>query len=334
MFFPTNSQRLVPGCGNIDAKICLIGDIPGADDQRTGVPFSGTAGSVLDGCLQAAGLTRADCYITNVIKHGVKGNDPKDYYNIKTGAFSKLGMEYVISLMHELSTCPANVLVPLGPMAMSAVIHTKAVSKYRGYVMETKGGRKCIPTYHPSSSLRGQYILRYYMTADFKKAKAESAYPEVIRPELNTIFPITITECRQWIDYITNKTKTFACDIEVVNFEVACISFSASPELSISIPFYHDHWSEDEECELWRMVSTLLESTKHTKVFQNGIFDIQFMMTQCGIHIPPPYDDTMIAHHIMYPDMLKGLGFLGSLYCGSCEYWKDTVKFENIKEDN
>lgn len=334
MFSPQNSQRQVPGCGNLESKICLIGDVPGLDDQRIGMPFSGTAGSVLDGCLQAAGLTRSDCYITNVLKYGVKGNDPKDYYNIKTGAFSKLGMECVTELMHELSTCSANVLVPLGPMAMSAVIQTKSVSKYRGYVMETKAGRKCIPTYHPSSSLRGQYILRYYMTADFKKAKVESAYPEIIRPPINIIIPTTISECRQWIGYLLNNTSSWSCDIEVVNFEVSAIGFSALPELSISFPFYHEHWTEDEECELWRMMATLLESEHHIKIFQNGIFDIQFLMTQCGIHAQSTYDDTMIAHHIMYPDMLKGLGFLGSLYCGSREYWKDAVKFENIKEDN
>ena len=171
------------------------------------------------------------------------------------------------------------------------------------------------------------------MTADFKKAKAESVYPEIIRPPLTVVIPTTMGECRQWIDYLMKDTKAWSCDIEVVNFEVSAIGFSALPEIAISFPFYHEHWTEDEECELWRMMSALLESG-HIKIFQNGIFDIQFLMTQSAIHIPPPYDDTMIAHHIMYPDMLKGLGFLGSLYCGSREYWKDAVKFENIKEDN
>jgi len=44
------------------------------------------------------------------------------------------------------------------------------------------------------------------------------------------------------------------------------------------------------------------------------------------------YEDTMIAHSIMYPEMLKGLGFLTSMYCGSQEYYKNMVKFDNIKE--
>ena len=42
----------------------------------------------------------------------------------------------------------------------------------------------------------------------------------------------------------------------------------------------------------------------------------------------------MIAHSIMYPELLKGLAFLGSMYCGSQEYWQDMVHFDNIKEES
>jgi len=42
----------------------------------------------------------------------------------------------------------------------------------------------------------------------------------------------------------------------------------------------------------------------------------------------------MVAHSIMYPELRKGLDFLGSLYCGTQAYWKDKVKFTNIKEES
>ena len=82
------------------------------------------------------------------------------------------------------------------------------------------------------------------------------------------------------------------------------------------------------------MLLNKLLNNNATKIFQNGVFDIHFLAVQCGIHVQPPIDDTMIAHHLMYPEMLKGLGFLGSMYCGAQEYWKDMVKFDNIKEES
>ena len=70
------------------------------------------------------------------------------------------------------------------------------------------------------------------------------------------------------------------------------------------------------------------------KVVQNGIFDIHFLLTRCGIEVRGPIQDTMIAHSIMYPELRKGLDFLGSIYCGTQAYWKNMVKWDNIKEDS
>jgi hypothetical protein len=125
----------------------------------------------------------------------------------------------------------------------------------------------------------------------------------------------------------------YACDIEVENFEVSAISFAMTPDTAISFPFHHNYWTEEEEVQLWWWLNKIL-TTGAKKIFQNGIFDIAFLSSQCGINVAPPWDDTMIAHSVMYPEMLKGLGFLGSMYCGAQEYWKDMVKWDNIKEES
>jgi DNA polymerase I-like protein with 3'-5' exonuclease and polymerase domains len=78
----------------------------------------------------------------------------------------------------------------------------------------------------------------------------------------------------------------------------------------------------------------VLGNPNSVKVVQNGAFDINFLLTRCGIEVRGPIEDTMIAHHIQYPELQKGLGFLGSIYCGSQAYWKDMIKFENIKEES
>lgn len=334
MFIPTTTQRIVPGVGSKDAKICIIGEAPGAEDDRLLKPFVGPAGSVLESCMHSAGIIRSDCYITNTIKVRPKGNDILPYFNSKSGTFTEAGRYWVDTLARELETVKANIIVPLGACALAAVTGRHKIKKYRGYVLEALpmfGKRKVIPAYHPAATLRGQYILRYYIVADLDKAKKESVYPEIKRPERRIVIPTSMSEVREWTAWLID-TPAWACDIEVVNFQVSAIGFSPSPDISISFPMYHEHWTEEDEVEVWQLLNKLLTNNA-VKVFQNGIFDINFLATQCGIHVTPPIEDTMIAHSIMYPELLKGLEFLVSMYCGSQEYYKDMVKWDNIKEE-
>lgn len=336
MFLNIPTQRIVPGIGNPKAKICIIGDAPCVEDDRVLRPFSGAAGTVLESCLHAAGLTKNDCYITNVIKERPRKNELDQFFDEGRGTFTLDGARWLDSLESELSGIASNVLVPVGSLAMAAITGGGKISKYRGYVTKSLpryGERKVIPTYHPSATIRGQYILRYYISADMRKAKTESAYPEIVRPDRKIIIPTTIAECIEWLEFVRSQPM-YCSDIEVMNFEVSAVGFSTSPDLAISIPFNHNHWNEDDEVVLWAHVAKTYEAPGIKKLFQNGIFDIHFLATQCGIHVAPPIEDSMMAHSVMYPEMLKGLGFLGSLYCGAQEYWKDAMKWDNIKEES
>jgi hypothetical protein len=78
----------------------------------------------------------------------------------------------------------------------------------------------------------------------------------------------------------------------------------------------------------------VLGNENSVKVAQNAIFDIHFLLTRCGIEAKGRVEDTMIGHSVMFPEFPKGLDFLGSLYCGTQAYWKDAVKFNNIKGES
>ena len=68
---------VVVGDGNPDAELMFVGEAPGFHEDRRGVPFVGQAGALLDSLLEGIGLTRADCYIANVLKSRPPGNrDP------------------------------------------------------------------------------------------------------------------------------------------------------------------------------------------------------------------------------------------------------------------
>ena len=73
------ATNLVPGEGNPDADVVLVGEAPGGSEDKQGRPFVGNAGRFLDRLLAEAGLEREDVFITNVVKARPPGNrDPLD----------------------------------------------------------------------------------------------------------------------------------------------------------------------------------------------------------------------------------------------------------------
>jgi hypothetical protein len=103
------------------------------------------------------------------------------------------------------------------------------------------------------------------------------------------------------------------------------------------IPFWvrqpqsSSYWNtKEEELRAWSCVSALLESAI-PKLFQNGLYDVQYLMPM-GIKVNNFIEDSMLLHHSIFPELQKGLGFLGSVYTSE-PAWKlmrkraaDTVK--------
>lgn len=330
----TNSRRTINPSGPKNAKIAIIGDFSDGFDERTGRPFSGPAGTVLEQCLHAAGLIRGEVYTTNVVLDRVDFSHRGRFFDDKKGKISSLGQVHAERLHEELLDMQANVFVPAGAFALQALSGLRHLSKYRGYVFTDSipgSNRKVIPTHHPGQTIRGMYSYRYMIVCDLKKAKVESQFRELIRPERKLIYQYeNINECLQWLEYFETQEKV-GFDIEVLNYEISCISFSSSPDLACIFPILG--WDLNDELLLWRGIQKVLGNPNSIKIVQNGMFDIPFLLTRNGIEVRGPIHDTMVAHSIMYPELPKGLGFLGSVYCGAQEYWKEMVKFSNIKDE-
>lgn len=341
-------RRIVPGTGPLDAKIAIVGEAPGAYEDAQLRPFVGPAGTVLEQCLHSAGIIRPDVYLTNVIKVRPPNNDISSYFNGRT--FSAAGFEWVTLLREELSGHGCNVIVACGATALAALTGKFHITKLRGYVFESielNPARKVIPTIHPAASLYDRkggakgglsaaefkpYLYRNVIASDLKKAKAESKFRELRRPERQLVYEFgSAAEALEWLSYF-ERQSVVCFDIETTNYEVACIGFSSASNIACSIPF--TGWSESDEAQIWRAVQRVLGNPDSIKVGQNLIFDVHFLLTQCGIVVRGQLCDTMIGHSVMYSELPKGLAFLGSIYCGNQAYWKDLVKFENIKESS
>lgn len=345
-FIPlTPRGRLVPGLGRDTARIAIVGDYTTPFDDRELKPFSGPNGTVLDSCLHAAKLIRSEVYLTNVFKSKTSlpgRNANYDFFDEKKKTFTALGMEHAERLRQELNHLDANVIVAAGLPALMALTDFKSTAKYRGYVCATTKlakTRKLIPTYSPGSTIHGTYVNRHMIVADLKKANQEAEFPEIVRPDRTLIFDYdTVEEVLEWLDYFTG-VQQLAFDIEVINYEVSAVSFSSNPNVGIVIPignttYRPQGWTEIEELQIWRGIQRVLGNPVSEKIAQNAIFDIHFLLTRQGVIVRGEIHDTMIGHSVMFPELPKGLDFLGSIYCGSQEYWKDAVSFKSIKGDD
>lgn len=136
---------MVPGEGNPNAELMLVGEAPGASEDEQGRPFVGRAGKLLDEVLEAAGLAREDVYITNVVKaRPPKNRDPR------AGEVA----HHLPWLEAELALVQPRLVIPLGRHALAHFSDRAKISDVHGTEL-TERGRALFPLYHPAAALRG-----------------------------------------------------------------------------------------------------------------------------------------------------------------------------------
>lgn len=140
--------RAVFGVGNVRAQWMIIGEAPGADEDRQGEPFVGRAGQLLSSMLKAIGLAREQVYIANILKSRPPGNrDPRPE---EVGAC--IGYLY-----RQIELVDPRLLLCVGRIAAQTLLNTDTpIGKLRGKLHEITAGRRrpMIVTYHPAYLLR------------------------------------------------------------------------------------------------------------------------------------------------------------------------------------
>ena len=149
----------VPGEGPSHAEIMLIGEGPGASEDKQGRPFVGASGKFLNQLLEEAGVTRADVFITNVVKCRPPGNrDPlPDEIDICTSNY----------LQHQIELIDPSIIVTLGRHSMGLFFKGVKITEIHGQMRQV-GDRYVIPMFHPAAALH-QISLRDVILADFAK---------------------------------------------------------------------------------------------------------------------------------------------------------------------
>ncbi len=138
-------KKVVFGSGNPDAELMLIGEGPGAEEDRQGLPFVGPAGELLTKILHAIDVDRAQVYIANVVKCRPPNNrDPEPEEVIACRGF----------LERQIELVQPRVIVALGRVAAQALLGTtEALGRLRGRWHSVRGV-PTLATYHPAALLR------------------------------------------------------------------------------------------------------------------------------------------------------------------------------------
>jgi uracil-DNA glycosylase len=251
-------------------------------------------------------------------------------------------------LHSEINSASPNLVVALGNTACWALLRATNIGSIRGTITaahpndngnkdksfagrNTNQGIKCLATYHPAGVMR-QWAWRPIVVADLMKASREAEWPEIRRPKRRVKINPTLEEIESWTTTTLSYPEAIlACDIETAKGMITCIGFGRSNNEAIVIPLANStqgdgsYWrtNSDEE-KAWNLVSLLL-SSHNPKLFQNGLYDLQYICSSpprgMGMKVNNVIEDSMLLHHSIFPELQKGLGFLASIYSSESS-WK------------
>jgi len=344
--------KFVGGVGPYNAKIVIVGEALGVEEEKQEIPFCGGAGRLLNFILKRARVSREDCFVTNVVKVRPPQN--------KVERLSEIGLtvsEFVPLLKEELQEIKPSVVLALGETAFEVLTSLKPISKWRGSIVESSlvPKLKVIGTYHPAAVLWAFYggeiakeslkkkakQIRVLIELDVKRMREESETAEINVPKRRLFISPSLNEVHALLDglssYLDFDIKKIAVDIEVDSSGlISCLGLSCDPEYALCIPFrkgYSSYWSEGEEDIIWRWLEELFHS-KHLFIFQNALFDLMWLVPKVGYF--DVYMDTMWAAQLLYAELPKDLGTLASIYTREPYYkderkvWKDATITEQL----
>ena len=154
--------RAVPGSGDPNARVMIVGEAPGKNEDEQGVPFVGAAGQLLNKLLASIDIPREQVYITNIIKCRPPGN--RDPLPDEVAACSPY-LDRQVAMIH-----PAVILL-LGRHAVQRLLPgSDGISRIHGTLVE-RGDRAYVPLYHPAAALYNGFLVDT-LQADFLKVRS------------------------------------------------------------------------------------------------------------------------------------------------------------------
>lgn len=332
-------------------RCAIVGEAWGETEESLKLPFMGAAGAELTKWCLEAGLRRSNFFITNVFNFRPKNNDLSTICLDKVSAMRSLELcrqrnpsdtrwptRYAFQPLHgagkyldpqwlpelwrlteELSSRKIELAIALGNTACWALLGHTGIGRLRGFEHRSTllPDLKVLPTYHPASIFRN-FSSRPVCIADFQKVGRLIAGESTSRIQRNLWIEPTLADIQAWARQFV-RTDPISVDVETSHGQITCIGFGV-PQSAICIPFWDrrrpdwNYWADaKEEHAAMLQVREILVSDV-PKVYQNGGYDLQYLWRTFGLVSLGLYEDTMLIHHALQPEMQKDLSFLGSVY--------------------
>ena len=340
---------LVPS-GPSTARLMIVLDCASYRDLQSNLILSDRD---FDRILSDAGVNRAECFITALIRESVPG---QDFDNLV--ARSKRETTPRHQLLHDRHVLPVvvdsynrlcmdialvkpKVILAIGNGALFALTGKWGIKSWRSSILPIEiEGHSChiVPTY-PPSYLNAVYKDRLIASHDIRKAHQLSIQSDpIVPPTYNFIIEPTFPQAASALQSLLTKasagTLDLSVDVETRAGHLACVGIAWSASDAICIPQLRAHfdptrtnyWAHiEEEAFITHLIYRLLTHPNVKVIGQNFIYDAQYFYRH--FHFIPNFArDTMLAQHSMFSNMQKSLDFLSSLYCAHHIYWKDDSK--------
>lgn len=340
---PRLGKTYVPSEGNEQAKIMLVGEAPGVDEERQRRPFIGASGELLMRYLGRQRIFRHEVFLTNLCKYRPEKNK---FQNALDSAELESGLE---ELKEEIERVQPNVIIALGNWPLyflTGQCGTKnnkpspgtGIANYRGSILPNTlvpDGPKVLATYHPAFIVRPQgFSMHPVFDLDLRRAKEQSTFPEIRYPIYESHINPDDATLQRLMDEMV-ESKIISVDIETFGQTLACVGFTSSYDWGLCLTF--------EDSRSWEASEYLLR-TKTPKMFQFGAFDINWLLNFYGWETRGYGEgegwDTYIAAASLMPEFPRGLDFLTSIYTPFPYYkterksWKESGDLNTLWEYN
>lgn len=317
--------------------LAFIGEAPSHEEVAGGAPLIGPSGRIFNAMLRSAGLRREDFLVTNVFDEQLPDNELGNWVapmaEAKEGGFNDLPpvaggylrpehRHHLERLRGELAQWQPTVIVPLGGTALWALTGDTRIAAHRGGVIPAKllvPGAKLLPTYHPMA-VQHQWKLYVVVVGDLIKAHSEALKgPAIQWPRRELLLEPTLEDLEAWTDELISA-ELLSVDIETGWGQITSIGFAPSPERALVVPYLdlrhadRCYWRDAaSEAAAWRWVGRVLNSPV-PKLFQNGGgYDLYWLLKH-RLPARNAREDTRLLHHALYPELPKGLEFMGNSY--------------------
>lgn len=317
-----SQMGLTLDCGPADGfttQLAVIGEAPGEAEAKMKRPLVGGSGRLLWDKLRPLGYNRGHFYVTNVVKRRLLS---VQVHGREKLAIAPNELEHWFGLLKfELEQLPnLRYILAMGNYALQALVGHNKITQHRGSHYDIMIGDRpvrVLTTFNPAHVMR-EARMEVVLQMDLKKFH-RMATTGLNLPEINHIIEPTFHEVIDYLAYIESRDLPIAYDIETINGQTACIGLAQTDTEGMCINFVTGNGREpkfgvSDEMSVRLALQRVLGNPKTKLIAQNNGFDATWLWYKDRIRSTGAWMDTMLAHHLLYPRLPHGLGFLTSQY--------------------